>query len=106
MRRSPRTLGTLAVLITLALALTTAGPAVAVPPEAGRELAAGLLEWLHGIGALFGVVPPVGAEGSPEPERRVRGSAVEGGEPGLTTLDGSTCEPGTTERSCSMDPDG
>ncbi|MFP3940643.1 MAG: hypothetical protein ACLF0P_10080 [Thermoanaerobaculia bacterium] len=104
MRRSARTLGTLAVLITLAL--TTAAPATATPPDTAGELTAGVLDWLQGAGALLGIVPPVEAGDSPDPERRVRGSELEEGEPTLTTLDGSTCEPGTTEASCSMDPDG
>lgn len=104
MRRSPRTLGTLAVLT--ALALITAAPAVAAPPNAGGALTAGFFDWLQGIGALFGVLPPVESGGSPGLERRVSGSEAEDEEPTLTTLSGSTCEPGMTEASCQMDPDG
>lgn len=104
MCRSPRILGTLAVLI--ALALTAAPAAAAAPPEAGNELAAGVLDWIQDLGVLFGVLPSVEPESSPGPERRVGGSEVEADEPTLDPLDGSTCEPGTTERSCSMDPDG
>lgn len=108
MQRVPRTVRSVVVLTTFLLLATPAlalGPA-GTPVERAGSSGVPWLGWLHGVAVHLGLLAPASPEDAPEPRAERRAGSSGGSEPELTTSDGSTCEPGSTERDCSFDPDG
>lgn len=103
MQHAPRLAGTLAVLAVFVL---IASPALgAAPTGSAPTPEVPWLAWLQEAAVRLGLLPPVGKElAEPRPESRASSSTEE--EADLTTLGGGTCEPASTERDCTMDPDG
>lgn len=103
MQHAPRLAGTLAVLAVFVL---IASPVLgAAPAGSAPTPGAPLLAWLQESAVRLGLLPLPGLEhAEPRPEPRASSSTEE--EADLTTLGGGTCEPASTERDCTMDPDG
>lgn len=115
MPRTWRLVGTFVILTAwtlIAPAVSASGPAAAPSsPEAPATPSVAWLAWVEDWAARLGLVGPpdlpVPGDRPAEPVGRAP-LGLEAGDDSLdlTTQDDSTCEPGTTDRSCSIDPNG
>lgn len=115
MARTWRLVGTFVILTAWALiAPSVAASGPAAPPSSPGDPGTPSVAWLHWIeawAARLGLVDaadlPVPGERPGQPvSRSPLGLEADSDGPDLTTQSGTVCEPGTTESSCSIDPDG
>lgn len=115
MARTWRLGGTFVILTAWALiapSVAASGPpAIASPPGEAGPSAMGWLHWFEAWAARLGLVDapdlPVPGERPGQPvSRAALGLDADDDGSDLTTQGGTVCEPGTTEKSCSIDPNG